>query len=191
MYLDDYIEQIKEERKPKKPELYFSALELKNYPNISNKKKQLLKSVFNHISKEAFMDATYRYNNSLSEYAYYRSYSTDGTRGLIRVKICTLEGSYDMPYHIDSNKFYSEYNRGIKIGEQKYTSIKILTYYDRNDPEFSKYMTIYYTADGKIFIDSYAAEEIEKKSEEDLGRLLAYKCIELDEEKERYKKRRR
>lgn len=191
MRLDDYIREIQEEKKPKKQELYFSALELSNYPNISSKKKELLESVFEHISKERFMDAVYMHERSISEYAYYQSYSKDGTRGLVRVKICDLMGSYDIPEKVGPSKFYAEYNRGPKIGEQKYTFIKIQTYYDRNDPEFSRYMTIFYTADGKVFIDSYAAGEIEKKSETELGRSLAYKCIELDKEKERYRSRRR
>ena len=191
MRLEDFIQEIKNSQKVKEPEIRFIALDINSYPNISKNKKELLKSVYNYFDDEKFMDAIYRYEHDDAEYAYYQSCSNDGTRGLIRVKICDLKGSYDIPCHIDKNKFYHEYNRGVKTGAQKYTFINILTHYDRNDPEFSSYITIYYTIDGKIFVSPGAAKEIEKKSELELGKILAYKCIELEKEKERYKSRRR
>ena len=186
MRLEDYIDKAKNPV-VKKPKIGFAALELDYYDNISSEKKKLIEAVFNHLSKDDYYDVLDRYNKEMAKCAYYQSVSTTGVRGLIRIEICDLYGSYDLTRAIPKDKFFEDYNSRYMIGEQKYKEVKAMTHRDFNDSCFDRYMTLFYTADGGVFLGKDSAEEIEKLSLDKLGDLLANICINDEKDAARRK----
>ena len=185
MRLEDYINGVKNPPKKPEPEVVFSALDLDSYNTISEAKKSLIKEVFDHLDSESFKSATYRYEHESSEYGYYQSRSNNGLRGLVRILLCYTHGSYDERLErIPQEKFDREYGRCVKAGSQEYTSIQLLRHHDPEEGT-SYYSDFYFTNDGRVFIGTGTAEFVASLSEEQLGYMLARKCVEMDEHREK------
>ena len=185
MTLEDYINSIRKPAKRKFPEDRFTATELSCYDNISEEKKELIRSAFSYLNDYLFMDVFDRYEKQVCEYAYYQYCTNEGLRVLIRIKVCDLIGFPDVLRPIPENRFYEEYNRCSKIGSQKYADVKILAQRDQDDPNYDYYIKIFYMYDGSVFLDSTAANVIKNMKVNDLGKYLAKVCIECIEKEEK------
>lgn len=179
MELNDYIRRAKNPPKRELP-VTFSAIELDNYKEIPYEKKKLLRAVSSHLSYDSFGDVYSEYRNKKGQYSYYQSQSEDGVRGVVRVTICTLEGSYDIPKPISKEKLDYEYNRCVKVGSQRYIHFDIVTYDSPEEECFDRHLHLFYTEDGGVFISSGGAEEIQRLTVDQLGNILANTCIEQE-----------
>jgi len=185
MKLEDYINNIKNPRKNIKTDVKYTALDIDSYNFISWEKKELVKAVFPYLADDMFMDIFERYEQENSEYAFYQSRSSGKLDLLIRVKICDVVDNYKNLRAVSREKFDAEYNRCAKTGSQKYADAKVLAYRDPDDGFHDYYMDIYYTDDGKAFVDSTVANAINKMGVNDLGKALARFCIDCEKEKGR------
>ena len=183
MKLEDYIEGIKNPKRKMTPEVKYTALDLDSYTFLPLDKKELIKAVFPYLREDMFMDIFERYENEDSEYAFYQTCSEGKINLLLRVKICDLVDNRSRLQAVPRDKFDSEYNRCVKVGSQKYADIKIFPYYNLSQGFSDSYIQIYYTDDGKVFIDSTAANTIKKMDVNDLGKSLAKFCIDCEKEK--------
>ena len=184
MRLEDYIDKAKNPV-VKKPKIGFAALELDYYDNISSEKKKLIEAVFNHLSKDDYYDVLDRYNKEMAKCAYYQSVSTAGVRGLIRIEICDLYGSYDLTRAIPKDKFFEDYNSRHMIGEQKYKEVEGKTQSRYFNTNYEYKVNIIYTADGGVFLEPRFAKQIEAFTLDELGNCLADICIKEEERLER------
>lgn len=181
MKLEDYINKAKIPSKRMTSETKFSAADIDHYDNISEDKKELIKSVFPYLPENLFMDVIDRYENEISEYAYYRSHSIDGYDVLVRTKICDFAENHGSLRAISKDSFYTEYNKRKKVGAQKYADVEILIYRAVEDYKKDNYIHIYYAEDENVFLDSKAAYTISKMQESDLGKCLAKFCLDCME----------
>ena len=181
MKLEDYINNVKRPNKVRAPEFKFTALDLDHYSNISEEKKELIKSVFPYLSEDLFMDVIDRYDEEASEYAYYQTRSNDGFNVLVRIKICNSISGSDMFQAISRETLEREYNRCTKFGSQDYAIVKLLVHRHADDSIYDQYVNLYYVTDGKVFLDTTVANIISKMKESDLGRGLARVCIDCME----------
>lgn len=185
MRLEHYINRQKNPQPKKEPEVVFYALDIDSFDTISNGKKQLVKEVVSHLDSEQFKDVHYRYEHGTSEYGFYQSESADGLRGLVRIKLGNTRGSYDERLEkYPRDKFNKEYGRCVKAGSQRYTSIQLLRYHDVEEGTHY-YTQIFFTDDGKAFVDRGGAEFIAGLSEGQLGNALARKCVEIEQQREK------
>lgn len=187
MNLDNYINNLKNKPKNEHSKIYFSQFDIDSFDNISDEKKELIRQLYHYLDEDLFRDIFDRYYNDLKEYAYYQSCTDEGVRGLVGVSTCELVGSYDMPVRVSQERFDKQYNKGLKVGSQKYTTVSYMTHYDSNDG-FHSYITIFYFSDGNVFISYNTAYELEKMSVDELGNALASICLQLEKEQEMNKK---
>lgn len=170
-------------------------IEVDYYDRISDDKKELLKSVFQYLSSDSFLNLLHIYNDfkyPIKDTGYIQCISEDGNnRLLVPIKVSFFDDlDYNKPTEVlPEEAFDKKYNKYRKVGSQDYTEISIER---KMNSEESGKISIIYTADGGVFLNEDAAVAIAWKSVDELGKQLATACKyrdqALEKDNEHYQK---
>ena len=163
---------------PKKTRSLFELKELDYYDEISDDKKELLRSVIDYLSEQSFNNILHIYNDfefPINRIAYVQCLNEEGTRILNPIELSRDEDDdYMKPtIVISEEEFHKKYNMYRRVGSQDYTSISIsrVKYSSESDQ-----LEIYYTKDGHVFINSITATALAYKDINEIGEQIAFIC---------------
>lgn len=182
MNLFSYINKKKNTNKGK-DEYKIDNLHIDSYPLINQSKRDLLREMYCYIPTLYFEDVYDRYKNENDNVVHIQTIFLEKnnlyTRGLIDINInnASILSEKDFKDICDKNRIF---------GSQKYIEIDL----GNNDTskEYKNNMIIYFYSDGDIFMNKEVATYISFLKLDDLGDLLASKCIELNDYYENNKK---